>query len=204
MSDRVSVERFLREAKATAKLDHPHIVRIYDIGKEGDTFYFTMDYLKGKSLDQVLKDNKRMSPRKAAQLLLKICLAMDYAHSQEIIHRDLKPANIMLDESNEPRIMDFGMARVIKDEGAKLSRTGTIMGTPAYMPPEQAHGNIREIDIRSDVYSLGAMLYEMITGRLPFPGKDVMTVLMKVVNEPPTPPQRIATANPPRICKISA
>ena len=191
MSDRTSIERFLREAQATAKLDHPHIVRVYDIGREEEIFYFTMDYLQGKSLEQLLKKQKKLSPRKAALMMHKICLAMDYAHSQEIIHRDLKPANIMLDVNQEPRIMDFGMARIITDESARLSKSGTIIGTPAYMPPEQAHGDIRNIDKRSDVYSLGATLYEMITGRLPFPGTDAMKVLMKVVSQPPLPPREL-------------
>ncbi|MBI4612455.1 MAG: serine/threonine protein kinase [Planctomycetes bacterium] len=186
-------QRFLREARATARLEHPHIVRIHDIGEEQGQPYFTMEYVEGKSLERLLADGLPLA--RGLSLLAKTARAVSFAHGQGVIHRDLKPANIMVDTRGEPRVMDFGLARLVEDEGPALSRSGSLVGTPAYMSPEQADRRTREVDPRSDVWALGAILYEIATGRRPFSGTEVQ-VLSRIVNEDPVPPRAIVRTLP--------
>ena len=183
------VQRFLREAQATAHLHHPNIVMVYDIGFEEGQHYFTMDYIPGYSLKDYAKKNT-LSPRQSAKIMMKVGDAIHYAHRQGVVHRDLKPGNVMMTEEGEPKVMDFGLAK-LTEASKKLSRTGMIIGTLQYMPPEQAQGLMREIDARSDVYSLGAMLYQLITGRPPFAGNTTFSIINKVLNFPPVPPTQI-------------
>ncbi len=183
------VRRFLREARATAKLDHPNIVRVYDIGNEDGQNFFTMDFIEG----HCLKEHLKKSPpgfRQSVDLLIKIGRAIDHAHKSGVIHRDLKPANIMLDEKKEPRVMDFGLAK-LTTESAKLSKTGTVMGTLHYMPPEQAEGRSRSVGPRSDVYALGAIMYEMLTRTTPFNGTSSVQLLTQILNKEPIAPRKI-------------
>ncbi len=201
------VERFRREALNSARLRHPNIVAVHDVGSDDGRQYLVMDLVQGVTLGEALRAG-RWSYRDKAALLEKICRAVQYAHEQGVVHRDLKPANIMLDRSRaspaladegptvthpigEPVVMDFGLAKDTTSDST-LSRSGQAMGTPSYMPPEQAEGRLDEVSPRSDVYSLGAILYEMLTGRPPFTGESVMQVLRAVLHDDPVPPSRIS------------
>jgi formylglycine-generating enzyme required for sulfatase activity/tRNA A-37 threonylcarbamoyl transferase component Bud32 len=183
-------KRFLREAEASAKLKHPNIVPVYDIGEVEGNLYFTMDFVEGAPLSEKKKEFDRA---RLLDVMIKVTDAVAYAHMRGIIHRDLKPANVMMDVSGEPKIMDFGLAKEMSAESASgdpdvRTREGSIMGTPHYMPPEQAEGLVSEIDVRSDVYALGVILYELWTGRLPFNAKRVSDLMRLVLEtEPPSP-----------------
>ena len=190
-------ERFLQEARSAAKLDHPGIVKVYDFGKEGSVLYIVMEFILGVSLHQLLRDleagKKWIVLDEAVGLTREVCLALDHAHRHGVLHRDIKPANIMLkpEPSNElpyrPVLTDLGLAKLL--EGQALTQEGTSMGTPAYMSPEQAMG--RTTDRRSDVYSLGILLYELAVGRLPFPARTITEAIRFHTKEDPPPPRSI-------------
>ncbi|MCY3023104.1 MAG: protein kinase [Planctomycetota bacterium] len=181
--------RFRLEAQNAAKLQHPHIVPIHDIGQSGDLDYFTMDYIEGITLWE-WQQLKERSYRERAEMLEKIARAVHHAHEQSIIHRDLKPSNVMVDMAGEPHVMDFGLARNI-ESAQGLTVSGTALGTPQYMPPEQAKGSHKEIGPHSDVYSLGAVLYEMLCGKTPFQGETVFQILRAVIQDDAVPPRKI-------------
>ena len=178
------LQRFVNEARATASLQHPNIVKVYEVGSTPQ-HYFTMEFVDGVSLRDLLKQ-KNLTSREIATIMLKCSEAVHYAHKNKIIHRDIKPENIMMEHGIEPKIMDFGLA---KDTGndEQLSKTGDVVGTISYMSPEQANG--KKTDTRSDVYSLGATLYEMLTKRPPFQGDDTMGVLCQIFTEEPIEPR---------------
>ncbi|RME88992.1 MAG: serine/threonine protein kinase, partial [Planctomycetota bacterium] len=179
------IKRFLVEAKAAAKIRHPNIVAIHEIGNAGGQYFFTMDYIEGQPFSQYIKKNP--PPQKVAEIMVKVCEAMAYAHAQGIIHRDIKPSNIIIDTSGNPQIMDFGLAKEVESE-TDLTRTGATIGTPSYMSPEQAAGYNDQVDHLSDVYSLGAVLYEACTFHKPFEGPTSMSIIYKVISqEPPLP-----------------
>ncbi len=178
----IQIKRFLREAKATAQLRHPNIVEVYEVGSEPQN-YFTMEHIVGGTLSNAIRE-KKLKLSLFVKIIQKCCDALHLAHENGIIHRDIKPSNIMLTKENEPKIMDFGLVK-ITDSDEKLSQTGGMMGTPAYMPPEQADGNV---DHRADVYSLGATLYEVLTGRGPFQGETYLNILRQVYGEEPVSP----------------
>ena len=175
------IERFLREARAAARLKHPHIVTIYDVGQEGSTYYFVMEYVEGPSLAEALRQRGPMSPGGAVKLLRAVASALDYAHEQGLVHRDVKPGNILLGPGGEPALGDFGIARAAED--SRLTTTGTLVGTPEYMSPEQARGD--EVDHRTDLYSLAIVAYELLGGQPPFGGGTPHGVLYRQVHEPP-------------------
>lgn len=180
------VRRFQTEAEAAANLDHPGIVPIYEIGEHYGQHYFSMGFVEGQSLADRVKDGP-LPPREAAAVVQKVTAAIAYAHSSGVIHRDLKPANVLLDANGEPKVSDFGLAKQLKSD-SDLTRTGAVMGTPNYMPPEQAAGNTDEIGPRSDVYSIGAVLYCLLTARPPFQTENPIETLKLVTDRSPVPP----------------
>jgi serine/threonine-protein kinase len=177
-------QRFLREAEAAGRLSHPGIVTIFDVGEELETRdpYLVMEYVRGKSLDAVLGEKGRVEPKVALQWVIELAEALDCAHGQNVIHRDLKPANILLSEDGHPKIADFGVAKLNFEN---LTLHGQVLGTPAFMSPEQLNGY--PVDGRSDLFSLGVILYMLLTGHRPFQGNSPMTVSFKVVNQEPVP-----------------
>ncbi len=188
------VRRFTREAQALARLKHPNIVPIYDIGEVGGRHFFTMDFVEGQTLSRVLSE-RQLTVTEALHIISQVADAVAAAHTRGVIHRDIKPSNIMLDSDGGVHIMDFGLA---KSSGAetKHTRDGTTIGTPAYMPPEQAKGDISRVDERSDLYSMGAVLYEMLTGRPPFGGTNLLEIVLAVINEDPPPPRSVSPRLP--------
>ncbi len=182
--------RFEREALAAAKLNHPSIMTIYDVGADGDNQYIVVELVKGQPLFEYIPS----PPDVVARLGHQICLALDYAHRAGIIHRDIKPANIYVTEEGGIKIMDFGLAIPVEGGQKRLTATGSIIGTPAYLSPEQAQG--KPLDPRTDLYSLGVVLYEMITGQLPFDADDIASILLQQVNKPAVPPSQLANDLP--------
>jgi serine/threonine protein kinase/Tfp pilus assembly protein PilF len=179
-------DRFLREIQIAARLQHPHIVPLYDSGRSGDFLYYVMPYIEGESLRQRLEHETPLPAEVAVHIGRAVATALDYAHRQQVVHRDIKPENVMLHEG-EPLVTDFGIAKAVTAAAAEnLTQTGTAVGTPAYMSPEQAAGEA-ELDGRSDIYSLGAMLYEMLAGTAPFVGPTVQAIMAKLFAEPVRP-----------------
>jgi tetratricopeptide (TPR) repeat protein/predicted Ser/Thr protein kinase len=181
--------RFRIEAEAAAQLQHPHIVQIYEVGERDGLPFFSLEFVEGGSLAAKL-NGAPLPPRPAALLVASLARAMDAAHQRGIIHRDLKPANVLLTADGQPKIADFGLAKKL-DDSAVQTRSGAVMGTPAYMAPEQAAGRTREVGPLTDVYALGAILYEALTGRLPFKGANLRETLEQVCSQDPVPPRRV-------------
>ena len=188
------VQRFRVEAEAAASLDHPGIVPIFEIGEYEGRHYFSMAFVEGQSLAETAKD-MAPPPQRAAEIMEKVAEAVEYAHRKGVIHRDLKPANILLDSTGEPRVTDFGLAKQI---GSKrdLTRTGAVMGSPSYMPPEQASGNSTLVGPPADVYSMGSILYFLLTGRPPFHAANPMWNVVKVLEEEPLAPHLLSPGVP--------
>ena len=162
------LKRFRREAEAAASLEHSGIVPIYEVGEREGACYFSMKFVEGGQLDEVVR-REPMPIRQAAELIAKVARTVHYAHEHGILHRDIKPGNILLDKNGEPHLTDFGLARLVETEST-LTRTKDLMGTPSYMAPEQAVGNNAQITRATDVYGLGAVLYQLLTGHPPFAG----------------------------------
>lgn len=190
------IQRFLKEAKTLATLRHPNIVSIYDIGSFGDQYYFTMDFIAGRPLSQLIKQ-KELSFYHAARILRDTAYAVEYAHSRGVVHRDLKPANIMIDAEGKPVVMDFGLVKVLgENDEDKLTRTGAVVGTPVYMAPEQVTGAFGAIDGQTDVYALGVILYEMLAGVPPFVASSNVLIYKKIMEEEPQDLRKCAKALP--------
>ncbi len=194
LATETDVRRFHTEAEAAANLDHPGIVPIYEVGQHEGQHYFSMGFVEGQSLSQRLAEGP-IPPREAAALMVKVAAAIEYAHRHGVIHRDLKPANILLDQSGNPRVTDFGLAKKVQGDSG-LTGSGQIMGTPSYMPPEQAGGNRSDVGPAADVYSLGATLYALVTGRPPFQAATAMDTVLQVIGEEPVPPRLLNPSLP--------
>ena len=180
------IRRFHIEARTAASLRHPNIVAIHEVGEKDGLHYFSMDFVDGPSLAALVRD-RPLSSQEAARYVLTLAETVQFAHSRGILHRDLKPSNVLVDEFGQPRITDFGLARPLSGD-ASLTVTGAVVGTPAYMPPEQASGKHQPLTTASDVYSLGAILYELLTGRPPFEGASPFEVVRQVLETRPKPP----------------
>jgi tRNA A-37 threonylcarbamoyl transferase component Bud32 len=194
LATEAEVQRFRAEAEAAAQLDHPGIVPIYEVGEHTGQHYFSMGFVEGDSLAVRVKDGP-LPPQEAARLIEQVARAVDYAHRRGIIHRDLKPANVLLDREGQPRITDFGLARMAASE-SHLTASGQVVGTPSYMPPEQAAGASDQIGPAADVYALGATLYCLLTGRPPFQAASVLETLQQVLEQEPVPPRQLNAAVP--------
>jgi len=188
------LKRFYREAHSAAKLNHPNIVKIYEVGELDGQHYIAMEYIDGETLYDITV-KKKIELKEVVRALRDSAHALDHAHRNGILHRDIKPQNIMIDRANHTFIMDFGLARDLKED-ERLTLSGIAIGTPNYMPPEHAQGSKNVIDVRSDVYSLGAVLYEMLAGKPPFPGDTPMAVMLAVVNQDPVRPSHIRKTCP--------
>ena len=189
------LERFRREAEIGRTLHHPNIVRIFERRDVERIPYFTMELVKGQTLQTLIREQGALEPGEAAQVITQVAEALDYAHLKGVIHRDLKPSNIMILESGVAKVMDYGIARARRFEG--LTVTGTFLGTPEYAAPETAEG--KPTDARSDLYSLGIIFYELVTGTKPFVGSTPFVTLQKHCTETPTPPSAVAPGTPRRL-----
>jgi eukaryotic-like serine/threonine-protein kinase len=187
-----SRERFMLEAKAAGNFSHPHIVTIYDVGQEKDIQYIAMEYLEGHTLDEVIKRKLNMSFKIVANIITQVCNALQYAHDRHVVHRDIKPANIMVMDGFNIKVMDFGIAHI---DSSNITQTGIAMGTPNYISPEQLSG--KEVTKSSDIFSVGVVMYEMLTGLKPFAGENISNLIMKILNHNPDPPSKIDPKVPP-------
>jgi beta-lactam-binding protein with PASTA domain/predicted Ser/Thr protein kinase len=189
------VARFRREAQAAARLNQPNIVGVYDTGADGDRQYIVMEFVEGRTLAEFLAGGRRLTPMQSVELTQKIGAALASAHAQGIVHRDIKPGNVMVTRDGTVKVMDFGIARMQTDITAP--QTSSVIGTPTYLSPEQAQGQV--VDARSDLYSLGCVLYELLAGRPPFTGDTPVAIAYKQVNETPVPPSAHNADVPPRL-----
>ncbi len=188
------VQRFRTEAAVVAGLQHPHIVAIHEVGQANDEHFFSMDYIAGQDLGELVREQP-LPARRAAELLQTIAEAVHYAHQRGVVHRDLKPSNVLVDASGLPRITDFGLAKLVGTD-AELTTTGQVLGSPGYIAPEQAAGRREEAGPAGDIYSLGAILYQLLTGRPPFQGETLPEVLLQVQTAEPVSPRRLNPSVP--------
>jgi serine/threonine-protein kinase len=190
--------RFQTEARAAGLLTHPNIVVVFDAGEEDGIYYITMELVEGKSLQALLDARQSFPLPRILRLMEQTCSALQFAHERNVVHRDIKPANLMLTGDDTVKVTDFGTAKIL--QFGTVQQTAHVMGTPSYMSPEQVKG--RAVDGRTDIFSLGVMLYEMVTGEKPFPGQNITTVIYKIVNEDPVPPRQIDPSIHPGISAV--
>jgi len=197
--DQTFQARFRREAQSAASLNHPSIVAVYDTGEDmvGPTPvpYIVMEYVDGRTLRDLLRDDRRLLPERALEITDGVLRALDYSHRNGIVHRDIKPGNVMLTRTGDVKVMDFGIARAVSDAQATMTQTAQVIGTAQYLSPEQARGE--RVDARSDLYSTGCLLYELLTGRPPFTGDSPVAIAYQHVRENPIPPSRVDPEIPP-------
>jgi serine/threonine protein kinase len=191
------LKRFYREAQAAAKLTHPNIVTIYEIDEANGVPFIAMEFLEGENLQKIIADHKDIPVLKKVQIIIDTCKGLDYAHQHGIVHRDIKPGNIVVSDSGQVKIVDFGIARV---GVSSMTQTGVVLGTVKYMSPEQVQG--QTVDARTDVFSLGIVLYELLTYQTPFPGDDVPSILFKIINEPLEPITKYIPQCPPQLEQV--
>jgi serine/threonine-protein kinase len=202
-------KHFIQEARAAGRLNHPNIVTVYDADKTGDLLFIVMEYLEGKELSEMLASGHQFSYKQIADMIGRIAQALDYAHDNGVIHRDIKPANIFIVGNSTPKVLDFGIAsasRQLSDADSTLGEDQVserrLLGTPNYMSPEQAKSAV--VDARTDIFSLGVMLYQLLCGQLPFKGKDVPGILHAITHDAAIPPQEIKPDVPLRLARIAA
>src|SRR5256714_5795458 len=188
-ASKAHLKRFRREAEAAASLDHPGIVPIYEVGERDGSCYFSMQFIEGGQLDEVVRRTP-ISIRQAAELIAKVARTVHYAHEHGILHRDIKPGNILLDKNGEPHLTDFGLARLL-DTQSSVTRTIDVLGTPSYMAPEQAAGETTKLSKATDVYGLGAVLYQLLTGQPPFAGGTTYETIRLLRDTEPRPPRSL-------------
>jgi serine/threonine-protein kinase len=197
--DQTFQARFRREAQSAASLNHPSIVAVYDTGEDMvgsiPVPYIVMEFVDGRTLRDLLRDDRRLLPERAAEITDGVLRALDYSHRNGIVHRDIKPGNVMLTRSGEVKVMDFGIARAVSDSQMTMTQTAQVIGTAQYLSPEQARGE--RVDARSDLYSTGCLLYELLTGRPPFTGDSPVAIAYQHVKEDPVPPSRVDPEVPP-------
>ncbi|MCU1345141.1 MAG: putative serine/threonine protein kinase, partial [Acidimicrobiia bacterium] len=190
------VERFRREAQSAANLTHPNVVAVFDWGQEGTTYFIVMEYVAGRTLGDILRSEGQLEPKRAAAIASEVAGALSVAHRNGLIHRDVKPGNILVTANDEVKVADFGIARALNDiTDSNLTQAGAVMGTATYFSPEQAQG--LTLDARSDLYSLGVVMYEMGTGQPPFRGENPVAIAYKQVHEMPVAPTQLNPALPP-------
>jgi eukaryotic-like serine/threonine-protein kinase len=192
--DEQFVERFRREASSAAGLQHPNVVQVFDRGEWDGTYYIAMEFLPGRNLKQIVREHGALEPALAVDLVIQILKAARFAHRRGIVHRDIKPHNVIVDDEGRAKVTDFGIARA---GASDMTETGSIMGTAQYLSPEQAQG--LPVDARSDLYSIGIVLYELLTGQPPFDAESPVTIALKQVSEEPVAPRRINSAVPPGV-----
>jgi serine/threonine-protein kinase len=178
------IQRFEREARAAGRLSHPNLIRVYDFGKAGDTYFFSMEFIDGKTVSQLIKERGRLDVRESLEIALKVAIALEYAHREGLIHRDIKPDNIMLTAGGEVKVADMGLVKEVGGVSVSIGGitvAGEKLGTPYYMSPEQVK-ETKAADHRADIYSLGATLFHMLTGRRPFTGKTAVEVMQNVIS----------------------
>lgn len=189
------IERFEREARAVSALAHPHMVRVIDSGRDGGVHFIAMEYIPGANLKELIRRHGPVPPADAAGIAAQVCEVLAYAHGAGVIHRDIKPQNILLTDDGGVKVTDFGIARATS--AATITQTGTVLGSVQYLSPEQASG--ADVGAAADIYALGVVLYEMVTGRLPFDGDSAVAIAIKHIHEDPVPPQRLVPAVPGRL-----
>ncbi len=193
-----AIERFRNELKFALKISHRNVCRTHDLGEEGYMHFITMEYVDGENLKGFIKRAGQLTPGKAVSVAKQVCEALAEAHRQGLVHRDLKPQNIMIDREGNARIMDFGIARFVEAEG--LTGSGVMIGTPQYMSPEQAE--VKEVDRRADIYSLGIILYEMLTGKVPFEGETPLIIIIKHKSERAKDPRELNPHLPEEVTQL--
>ncbi len=195
------INRFKVEAQVSAQLKHPNIVTIYDVGESSGMSYLAMEFIDGVGLDRVIASAGRLPIERAASLAAQVADALDFAHRSNVVHRDIKPANIMIEAGDRVKVTDFGIAKVT-DSGEHLTMTGSLLGTPSYMSPEQARG--AALDGRSDLFAVGAVLYEMLAGKKAFRGDSITGLIFKIITEEPPPIREFDPTFPDEIVRILA